>query len=254
MDMGAAAKKLELISFHSASKGFIGECGVRGRYMELHNIDPDVKAQLYKLASITLCSNTVGQLSVGLMVNPPKKGDPSYRIFKSQRDGILSSLKRRADKLAAAINKLEGFSCNPSEGAMYLFPSLLLPKAAEAAAAKKGMLPDTFYCMELLEATGIVTVPGNGFKQKDGTYHFRTTFLPPENAMDQVITRMTKFHKDFMTKYGGKPAVLAQTSPESNSTPATALIGFLGSLGAAFAVIHFKRHTSSAAEESLLTA
>ena len=30
----------ELVSFHSISKGLSGECGLRGGYMELHNIDP----------------------------------------------------------------------------------------------------------------------------------------------------------------------------------------------------------------------
>ena len=51
-------------------------------------------------------------------------------------------------------------------------------KAAEAAAAE-GRTADEFYCMRLLEATGICVVPGSGFGQKDGTLHFRTTFLAP---------------------------------------------------------------------------
>ena len=57
-----AAEKLEMVSFHSVSKGFLGECGLRGGYFELYNIDPEVKAALYKLASVTLCSNTLGQV------------------------------------------------------------------------------------------------------------------------------------------------------------------------------------------------
>ena len=51
-----------MISFPSVSKGFIGECGIRGGYFELHNIDDAVKQNLYKLASISLCSNTHGQV------------------------------------------------------------------------------------------------------------------------------------------------------------------------------------------------
>ena len=54
----------------------------------------------------------------------------------------------------------------------------------------------------MLEATGIVMVPGSGFGQKDGTWHFRTTFLPPEDEMDGVIERLSAFHKGFMDKYG----------------------------------------------------
>lgn len=36
----------------------------------------------------------------------------------------------------------------------------------------------------------------------DGTYHFRTTFLPPESDMEEVSTRMTEFHANFLKKYG----------------------------------------------------
>jgi hypothetical protein len=44
-------------------QGFYGECGLRGGYFEIFNIPADVKAELYKLCSISLCSNTVGQVS-----------------------------------------------------------------------------------------------------------------------------------------------------------------------------------------------
>lgn len=35
------------------------------------------------------------------------------------------------------------------------------------------MHPDSFYALELLEKTGLCVVPGNGFGQRDGTFHFR---------------------------------------------------------------------------------
>lgn len=53
---------IELVSFHSVSKGVFGECGRRGGYMELVGIDPDVQAQIYKLASAGLCSTVTGQV------------------------------------------------------------------------------------------------------------------------------------------------------------------------------------------------
>ena len=62
-------------------------------------------------------------------------------------------------------------------------------------------MPDTFYALALLEATGIVVVPGSGFGQKEGTWHFRTTFLPPEHEMAAVVDRMATFHKGFLAKY-----------------------------------------------------
>ena len=112
---------------------------------------------------------------------------------------VLSTTRSR--KLVEALNKLEGIVCNEAEGAMYVFPSIKLPDRAIAAAEAAGKAPDVFYALELLESTGIVVVAGSGFGQREGTYHFRTTFLPPEADMDGVIERMSSFHADFMGKY-----------------------------------------------------
>jgi alanine transaminase len=65
---------VELISLHSVSKGLLGECGLRGGYFEIHNLETYANEMLYKLKSMELCSNTIGQLAVQLMVDPPIKG------------------------------------------------------------------------------------------------------------------------------------------------------------------------------------
>lgn len=208
---------VELFSFHSTSKGFLGECGQRGGYVECVNIDQGVRTQLLKLASISLCSNLTGQIMTGLMVNPPKPGQPSYAKYSLERDSISQSLKRRADKLSAALNKLSGTTCNQVEGALYAFPQIRLPQKAVDAARAAGKAPDAFYCLELLANTGVVVVPGSGFGQREsvifltcsshlfsfcsGTYHFRTTILPSEADLDSVLSRMAVFHEGFMHKY-----------------------------------------------------
>lgn len=66
--------KCELASLHSTSKGLLGECGLRGGYLYIHNFNPEVTQQLVKLKSINLCSNSVGQVMVDLMCNPPLEG------------------------------------------------------------------------------------------------------------------------------------------------------------------------------------
>ena len=43
--------------------------------------------------------------------------------------------------------------------------ALYLTLTSAQAAKKTGKAPDFFYCKQLLEETGIVTVPGSGFKQ-----------------------------------------------------------------------------------------
>ena len=71
---------------------------------------------------------------------------------------------------------------------MYAFPRIQLSARAVAAARAEDMEPDEFYCAELLRNTGVVVVPGSGFCQVDGTFHFRTTFLPPEGIFDSYIS------------------------------------------------------------------
>jgi alanine transaminase len=83
---------------------------------------------------------------------------------------------------------------------MYLFPTVHLPEGVIKAAEEAGKKPDDFYCLQLLDATGICVVPGSGFGQKPGTLHFRTTFLAPGT---EWVGRWTTFHKDFMDKYRG---------------------------------------------------
>jgi aspartate/methionine/tyrosine aminotransferase len=72
---------------------------------------------------------------------------------------------------------------------------------AIAAANSAGQEADALYCMELLDATGIVLVPGSGFGQRPGTYHFRSTILPPEDKITEVVEKMSAFHAEFLKKY-----------------------------------------------------
>ena len=73
---------------------------------------------------------------------------------------------------------------------MYAFPQIMLPPKAVAHAKSLNMEPDLFYCLELIEATGICVVPGSGFHQRPDTYHFRTTILPPIDQIKSLLTRM----------------------------------------------------------------
>ncbi|CAN4087522.1 unnamed protein product [Withania somnifera] len=84
---------------------------------------------------------------------------------------------------------------------MYSFPQIKLPPGAIDAAKKAEKAPDVFYCLKLLEATGISTVPGSGFGQKEGVFHLRTTILPAEEDMPSIMASFKKFNDEFMEQY-----------------------------------------------------
>nr|XP_048290606.1 alanine aminotransferase 2 isoform X2 [Myodes glareolus] len=195
------SSNVELASFYSTSKGYMGECGYRGGYMEVINLHPEIKGQLVKLLSVRLCPPVSGQAAMDIVVNPPVPGEESFEQFIREKEFVLGNLAKKAKLTEDLFNQVPGIQCNPLQGAMYAFPRILIPaKAVEAAQAHK-MAPDMFYCMKLLEETGICVVPGSGFGQREGTYHFRMTILPPVEKLKTVLHKVKDFHLKFLEKF-----------------------------------------------------
>lgn len=126
---------------------------------------------------------------------------------------MLSNLAERAKLTEEVFNTVPGITCNPVQGAMYTFPRITLPqKAIDKAKVcththtpyrtdklhsdlcgcvhicvhpqEEGQVPDMLYCMRLLEEEGICLVPGSGFGQREGTFHFR---LVQPNSLCTVL-------------------------------------------------------------------
>lgn len=196
---------VSLVSFHSVSKGFLGECGHRGGYVEFRNIPDDVMAEMAKLQSIALCSNIPGQLSTYVMVAPPLPGDASHANYVEERNAILAQLKSKAELLGRSVNAIPGMHLSLPQGAMYGFVRFELPAepgvdvAAMTAEERRAYEArrDSDYCMALLEETGICVVPGSGFGQQPGTFHFRTTFLPPMDEIEALVAKLRTFHGQY---------------------------------------------------------
>ena len=92
---------------------------------------------------------------------------------------------------------------------------------AVRAAGEAGQAPDVFYAFSLLEETGICVIPGSGFGQLPGTFHFRTTILPQvtimvsplhthqsvtlfklqEEMIKEMLGRIKEFHVRFLKRY-----------------------------------------------------
>eukprot|EP00571_Detonula_confervacea_P008975 CAMPEP_0172330642 /NCGR_PEP_ID=MMETSP1058-20130122/61506_1 /TAXON_ID=83371 /ORGANISM="Detonula confervacea, Strain CCMP 353" /LENGTH=546 /DNA_ID=CAMNT_0013047867 /DNA_START=129 /DNA_END=1770 /DNA_ORIENTATION=- len=190
---------IQLCSFHSTSKGVFGECGQRGGYVEMVGIDQDVNEILYKLAATGLCSTTSGQAMTSLMCRGLVPGDVSYQSLEEEKRAIFEGLRDRALLVSKGLDSIPGFSCQPSTGAMYCFPSVELPPGVIKASEEMGFSPDTLYALDLLQSTGICVVPASGFGQKAGRFGFRTTFLSRESK--SVVERIRDHYGKFCSKY-----------------------------------------------------
>ena len=186
-----------LFSIHSISKGFYGECGHRGGYLEVRN-PPGVKGTdknfmdiLSKLTTVNLCPNTVGQLLTYLMVSPPDQASEPYKQFSEEKNKILSALQDKAAMIKRSFNEMNSVECFGRTGSLYLFPRLNKLPAGTT---------DFDYCMQLLEDTGLCTVNGGGFGQKPGTHHLRIAFLPPTDVLEKVLPKWIEFHNKYVRK------------------------------------------------------
>lgn len=170
---------------------------------------PDVVEHLYKLASSCLCPNLDGQIMMDLMVRGPEPGSESYEKHETEKAEIFESLKRRAKTVAEGLNSIPGFSCQPAQGSMYMFPRVELPEAAMKQKQKdrRPTLSMRSLCWRILAA--ICIVPASGFRQKEGRYGFRTTFLPSEEEMSRAVELLRQHHEDFCRRYADETVLAA---------------------------------------------
>ncbi|XP_020603305.1 alanine aminotransferase 2-like [Orbicella faveolata] len=202
-DLGEEYSEFQLISLHSGAKGYTGECGLRGGYIELVGLSDQVKSQIKTYLSARSCPSTIGQVIMGLVCNPPSPGEESYERFTKEKKKIQDSYKKKAKLTTEVLNSMEGVRCNEVQGAMYAFPRITLPKRAIEEAKVQGIPPDEFYCWQVLEKTGSYMAPGRAFDMSGSGshYYFRITILPSEDKFIPMFERLKTFHRDFMTEY-----------------------------------------------------
>lgn len=153
------------------------------------------------MLSARLCSSVLGQVAMDCIVRPPQPNQESYDLYMDQKKQVLDSLKYRATLVANTFNTIDGIKSNKVAGAMYAFPKIDIPPKAIDEAKQLNQAADFFYAMQLLERTGICVVPGSGFGQLPGTYHFRTTILPQNDNLELMMEVFKKFHQNFIEKY-----------------------------------------------------
>ena len=180
---------IQMINYHSASKGDWGECGKRGGWMRVINpikvkgIDSDIVDIIEeKLMGPRLSPNTPGQVMIYAMVAQPQPGDPSYERFRQEKTENSSAIKRKADLIDNAFSQMEGVKVFGKFNAMYRFPQIWLPKGST----------DSDYCIDLLHSpAGICITPGSGFSLPG---HTRWATLPSEAQLNELLPLAVQWH------------------------------------------------------------
>ena len=109
------------------------------------------------------------------------------RRFPDHIKDFLGKLRIRREITHKRINKIEGLSCVLPDRAFYAMPKI----GAESVKS------DWDFVLKLVEETGVLFVPGDGFGRKPGTKHFRIVFLPDENTLNRAYDKLGEFMKGY---------------------------------------------------------
>ncbi|KAM9358436.1 uncharacterized protein ABDE67_003935 [Symphorus nematophorus] len=187
------SETVELISFNSISSACIGECGLRGGYMEAINFDPEVNKYLMNIQA-TCSPPIIPQLVLEVMVNPPSPGDPSYETYTQEILRTQTTLSQNAQRACEFLNDLPGVTCQPAVAGIFLYPRLHLQHQMIEEAKTSGVEADVLYCQRLLEEEGVCLGAGCENGQEDQNYHIRLCVLAPPATLEEILARLRSFH------------------------------------------------------------
>ncbi|XP_026431190.1 probable alanine aminotransferase, mitochondrial isoform X1 [Papaver somniferum] len=130
-----------------------------------------------------------------------KVGDEPYESYSVENNCVLFSLVRSAKALEDTFNSLEGVTCEKADEGLYLFPRIQFPQKAVKAADAAKIAPDAFYAKRLVQATGIVVLPGSDFGQVPGIWCIGLPILLQKMEIPEIITGLTDYHQAFMAEF-----------------------------------------------------
>jgi len=168
--MGGLSKNYRIAGFRAGWMVISGPKFHAEDYLEGLNI----------LASMRLCANVPCQHAIQTALG-------GYQSINEliKDDGRLIKQRNLAHKM---INEIDGLSCNPAMGALYLF--------VKVEQEKFNIVDDERMILDLLKQEKILLVHGSAFNITEKNY-FRLVFLP---HIDELVPAMDKL-KNFFSTY-----------------------------------------------------
>ena len=132
------------------------------------------------LSSMRLCANVPVQHAIQTALG-------GYQSINELIQGDGRLLKQR-DLAYKKLNEIDGLSCNPAMGALYLF--------VKVDAKKFNITDDEKMVLDLLKQEKILVVHGSAFNIKEKNY-FRLVFLPHIDELAPAIEKIKNFFNNY---------------------------------------------------------
>ena len=99
-----------------------------------------------------------------------------------------AAFQRRRDLVVSMLNQAVGISCNRPEGAFYVYPSCA-GCIGKRTPDGKVIESDDEFCAYLIDAEGVVTVPGSAFGVSP---HFRISYATDDATLEEACRRIQR--------------------------------------------------------------
>lgn len=170
------------LTFNGLSKSYRA-AGFRSGWLIIsgpkHNARDYIEG-LDMLANMRLCANVPAQHAIQTALGG----------YQSINELICPGgrLREQRDLGWKMLTAIEGVTCAKPKGALYLFPRL--------DPERYPIQNDEKFALDLLQQQKVLVVQGSGFNLPD-TEHFRITFLPQADILEEAILRIGRFLKNY---------------------------------------------------------
>jgi len=174
------------LTFSGLSKAY-RVCGYRAGWVAITGPKKDAASYLegiHLLASMRLCSNVPAQHAIQTALG----GYQSINELVAP-GGRLYEQRTLAHKM---LNEIDGISCTPADGALYLFPKIDIERF--------DITDDEQFALDLLKSQKILFSHGRAFNWKDPD-HFRLVYLPDTQTLTSALERLGNFMADYKQKH-----------------------------------------------------
>lgn len=175
---GLAGDDVLCLTFSGLSKAYRA-CGFRAGWLVITGplaAAEDLREGLDLLANMRMCANVPGQHAIQTCLGGHQSIDELVTPGGRFHDQIMLS--------SQLLNEIEGVSCVPASGALYLFPRL--------DPERFPIEDDEEWALGLLRHKKILVSHGRGFNWPNPD-HFRLVALPEEKVLREALARLAEY-------------------------------------------------------------
>lgn len=191
-------RRVQICSLHAVSQWDSTGCGMEGVILHCHQVGREGLEHLQQIATANSGGSLLAQALVASALTPPEAADrEAVEAWEQERGEVREGLRRRASLVSERLNAMEGVKCHSIQAGAFAYPRVIIKGYVMKKAISFATPADQIYCLELAERYGVGLMPGSGFGQRPGHFHFCLGLAATdESKLEEDLKRIAQFHAE----------------------------------------------------------